>query len=82
MILPSVRGKDPRALQKAADRLTPFTELDEAERYKLAMELALEANAKRIAAAKLLESLTPPTDEQSDKEKKAKDKEKKKKKDD
>lgn len=70
------------SLRKAADRLTPYTELGEAERYKLAMELALEANAKRIAAAKLLESLTPPSDDQVDKEKKAKEKEKKKKKDD
>ena len=79
------------ALRKAADRLAPFAELNEAERYKLAMELALEANAKRIAAAKLLESLTPPPDDtgddakEKDKEKEKKDKkekkEKKKKKD-
>lgn len=76
------------ALQKASDRLSSFSQADEAQRYKLAMELALEANAKRIAAAKLLESLTP-KDEQTDKdkdkekekEKKSKDKDKKKKKD-
>ena len=69
-------------LREAASQLAPCETMSEAERYRLAMELALEANAKRIAATRLLSSLSPQedTDEKKDKDKKEK-KEKKKKKD-
>lgn len=62
-------------LSEAAERLAPLDELSEAQRYRLAMDLALEANAKRIAATRLLSSLTPKQEPAEDK------KEKKKKKD-
>ncbi len=41
--------------------------LDEAGRYRLAMTLALEANAKRLAAANLIASLSPEEDAKSKK---------------
>ncbi len=44
-------------LRDAAARLTSLDELSDAEQYRLAMDLALEANAKRIAATRLLTSL-------------------------
>ncbi len=65
-------------LREAADRLAPLETLSEAERYRLAVDLALEANAKRIAATRLLASLTPEGNLAEDKKEK---KEKKKKKD-
>ncbi len=70
-------------LRDAAEQLTPLDDMSEAERYRLAMELALEANAKRIAAARLLSSLSPQEDAPEDKKEKDKKekKEKKKKKD-
>jgi len=65
-------------LRDAAEQLEPAESMDEAARYRLAMELALEANAKRIAATRLLESLipkeTPPEDKKEKKEKKDKKK--------
>ncbi len=65
-------------LREAAQRLEPLENLNDAERYRLAMDLALEANAKRIAATRLLASLTPENEPAEDKKEK---KEKKKKKD-
>ena len=65
-------------LREAAAHLAPLEDLSEAECYRLAMDLALEANAKRIAATRLLASLTPQADPTEDKKEK---KEKKKKKD-
>lgn len=44
-------------LRDAAEEIDRAKDTDEATRYKLAMQLAIEANAKRIAATKLLESL-------------------------
>lgn len=65
------------SLSEAATKTQSFASLPEAERYLLAMQLALDANAKRIAAANLLASLTPePQDDPKDKKKN--DKEKKK----
>ena len=64
-------------LREAADQLAPLETLNEAERYRLAMDLALEANAKRIAATRLLASLTPDAEPAEDKKEK-KDKKKKK----
>ncbi len=67
-------------LREAANQLEPLDSMSEAERYRLAMNLALEANAKRIAAAHLLSSLTPARDETDDDKKEKKDKKDKKKK--
>lgn len=64
-------------LREAASQLAPLDDMSEAERYRLAMDLALEANAKRIAAARLLSSLVPQENEAEEKKEK---KEKKKKK--
>lgn len=73
-----------QALRRAADRLRDMEQMSESDRYLLAMELALEANADRIVAARLLESLSDPSQnadkEKKDKEKEKKDKEKDKKK--
>lgn len=44
-------------LQEAAAKVEAGMNADTSQQYLLAMELALEANAKRIAAARLLESL-------------------------
>ena len=62
-------------LRAAADRLDNFESLSETDRDLAAMDLALEANAKRLAAARLLSSLTPPPAEEPKKEKKKKKKE-------
>lgn len=62
-------------LREAAEQLRPLEDMGEAERYRLAMDLALEANAKRIAATRLLSSLTPKSKPAEDKKEK---KEKKK----
>ncbi len=45
------------ALTQAIDAVRTESDNNKSERYLLAMTLALEANAKRIVAAKLLESL-------------------------
>lgn len=66
-------------LREAAEQLAPLEDLSEAERYRLAMDLALEANAKRIAATRLLSSLAPQeetTEEKKEKKEKKKKKEK------
>ncbi len=64
-------------LREAVAQLEPFETMSRAERYLLAMDLALEANAKRIAAARLLSSLATeddkPQDEKKEKKKKKKD---------
>ncbi len=63
------------SLSEAATKTQAFETLSEAERYQLALQLALDANAKRIAAANLLYSLTPEAADEP-KEKKKSDKEK------
>ena len=59
-------------LREAAAQLEPVEAMSEAARYRLAMELALEANAKRIAATRLLESLIPKKNPPEDKKEKKK----------
>lgn len=68
------------SLHRAADRVRNADETDNMQRCLLAMELALEANANRIAAVRLLESAAiireeKPKKEKSEKPKKEKDKE-------
>ncbi len=59
------------ALHNAADELRRAETIDSTARLELAMSLALEANAKRVAASKLLATLLPT--EEGDKKKKKKD---------
>ena len=64
--------------QETASRIEAQKETDDNQLYQLAMTMALEANARRIAAAHILESLTPgdiKEAKEKDKEKKKKDKE-------
>lgn len=64
--------------QETASRIEAQKETDDNQLYQLAMAMALEANARRIAAAHILESLTPgdiKEAKEKDKEKKKKDKE-------
>ncbi len=65
------------AIKEIVGRLDGIAEKDEASRYRLAMQLALEANARRTAAARILESLAE-TEKPQEKEKE-KDKDKKEK---
>jgi len=67
-------GSQVTHLRTAAERLDGFEALSQTDRYLLAMDLALEANAKRLAAARLLASLTPPAENDEKKEKKKKKK--------
>ena len=62
-----------QALKETAARLEGAADADADSRYWLAMRLALEANARRAAAARILYSLTDP-----DKKEKEKDREKEK----
>lgn len=62
-----------RSTQDMLTSLQQAQTLDESERYLLAMQLALEANTKRIAAARLLAELAP-EESAPVKEKKKKDK--------
>lgn len=60
-------------LPAAADMsatLSQAQELDERERYRLALQFALEANMKRLTAARILQSLVPEEDTPVKKEKK------------
>ncbi|MBQ9414000.1 MAG: hypothetical protein IJU16_02610 [Clostridia bacterium] len=67
------------AVKAAADRLRDLDSMDNNARYRLALTLALEANANRVAASRLLRSLQP-SDPEPDKAKEKKDKKEKKKK--
>ena len=60
-------------LRETAAKLEPIDSMSDAERFRLAMDLALEANAKRIAATHLLSSLTPAATEEKKEKKKKKD---------
>lgn len=61
-----------QAMQETAQRISASREQDPSSLYRLAMTMALEANARRIAAARILDSLTPREDKEPEKEKKAK----------
>ncbi|MDD3832697.1 MAG: DUF1836 domain-containing protein [Oscillospiraceae bacterium] len=63
------------AVKEATDRITETAGEDEDALRKLALQLALEANANRIVAARILISLSEPPHPDKDKEKE-KDKEK------
>jgi hypothetical protein len=47
------------SIDEITKRINETTERDEESLYRLAMNLALEANARRIAAARILDSLSP-----------------------
>ena len=47
------------ALREVAERVDALSDQGEETMYQLAIWLALEANARRIAAARILDSLTP-----------------------
>ena len=64
-------------MQEAASRIDAAREQDTAALYQLAMTMALEANARRIAAARILDSLKPSEDKELEKEKKEEKKAKK-----
>ncbi len=66
-----------QALRRATDHLHDVEQVSDSDRYLLAMELALQANADRIVAARLLESLVDPA-QSAEKEKDKKKKEKSK----
>lgn len=53
------RDAQTAAMHGAADDLRRAEQLNDTERLELAMSLALEANAKRVAASKLLATLLP-----------------------
>ncbi len=65
------------AIKEIVGRLDGIAEKDEASRYRLAMQLALEANARRTAAARILESLAEPEKPQEKEKEKDKDKKEK-----
>ncbi len=69
-LYPTYCGIQGRALQETAARIDAAGEEDPAALFQLAMTLALEANARRIAAARILGILAPR--EPKDKEKKEK----------
>ncbi len=56
------------ALREVAERIEALPEPSEETMYQLAIGLALEANARRIAAARILECLCPSGGEDSAKE--------------
>jgi len=58
------------ALHNAADELRHADTIDSAARLELAMSLALEANAKRVAASKLLATALPMEEDSKKKKKK------------
>ena len=47
------------ALREIAERVDALSDQGEETMYQLAIGLALEANARRIAAARILDSLAP-----------------------
>lgn len=61
-----------QAMQDTALTLADVDALDEAERYRLAMQLALEANVRRVAATRLLAALSPAEEEKATKKDKKK----------
>lgn len=66
-----------RAMQETAQRIGEARNQEAAALYQLAMTMALEANARRIAAARILDSLMPREDREREKEKKEEKKAKK-----
>ena len=58
-----------RAMQETAQRIGEARNQEAAALYQLAMTMALEANARRIAAARILDSLMPREDREREKEK-------------
>lgn len=58
------------AMKEISERLNTAPEKDKDALYALALQLALEANARRIAAARILDSLAEPNDTDKDKPKK------------
>lgn len=63
------------ALREVAERIEALSEPSEETMYQLAIGLALEANARRIAAARILDCLRPSTAEEAAKEPKKSKKE-------
>ena len=66
-----------RAMQETAQRIGEARNQEAAALYQLAMTMALEANARRIAAARILDSLMPREDREREKETKEEKKAKK-----
>ena len=69
---PEFAAAQHRALDDVVNQLKTVPEQDAEARYRLAIRLALEANARRIAAARILDSLAEPrkkpeTDKDKDK---------------
>ena len=57
------------ALRQVASRVEGMEPKDEAAQYRMALELALEANARRIAAARILHTLSPREEKDGKKDK-------------
>ena len=77
-LYPAFSSIHQQAVREVAQRLGDARNQDTAALYQLAMTMALEANARRIAAARILDSLAPQEDKDKEKEKeKEKDREKK-----
>lgn len=57
---PEFAAAQHRALDDVVNQLKNVPEQDAEARYRLAIRLALEANARRIAAARILDSLAEP----------------------
>ena len=57
---PEFAAAQHRALDDVVNQLKTVPEQDAEARYRLAIRLALEANARRIAAARILDSLAEP----------------------
>ena len=52
-------GLQAEGMRRVAERVDALSDQGEETMYQLAIGLALEANARRIAAARILDSLTP-----------------------
>ena len=72
-VYPDFCAMQEKALQEVAQRMQTITAQDETGRYRMAMELALEANARRTAAARILDSLKPQEPREVKKEKSKKE---------
>ena len=76
-LYPAFSSIHQQAIRETAQRIGAAREQEPAVLYRLAMTMALEANARRIAAARIRDSLTPREDKEREKEKKEEKKAKK-----
>ena len=69
---PAFVGAHEKSLEEVTERLRSAATRDKAGKYRLAVQLALEANARRTAAARIIDSLNnsdPAPDKEKEKDK-------------